>query len=115
MVQDLEQSHDGEFLGVREALAAGRLHARPRDADEARPRRARADRLDQRGAQVVARGLAGDEADRERTRRSHQRMMLRSLAARKSTNGASSGCDGTSARSCSVASASLSPERYRIR
>ena len=115
VVQDLEQSHHGEFLGVGEALAAGGLHARPRHADEARARRALADRRHQRGAQVVAGGLAGDEADRERTLRSHQRMMLRSLAPMKSTNAASSGCDGTSAFSCSVASASLRPDRYSKR
>ncbi len=69
VMQDLEQSHHGELLGIGEALAAGGLHARPRHADEARARRALADRRHQRGAQVVARGLAGDEADRERTRR----------------------------------------------
>ncbi len=69
VVQDLEQSHHGELLGVGEALAAGGLHARARHADEARARRALADRRHQRGAEVVARGLAGDEADRQRALR----------------------------------------------
>ena len=72
---------------------------------------ARAQGLDEARAQVVTRGLACDEADRERTRVLHQRMMLRSLAARKSTKGAISGCAGTSARSCSAASASFSFDR----
>ena len=67
VVQDLEQAHDREFLGVRKALAAGRLHARARDADKARVRRARAQGLDEPRAQVVTRGLACDEANRERT------------------------------------------------
>ncbi len=68
VVQDLEQAHDRQLLGVREALAAGRLHARPGDAHEARPRRARGDRFDQGSPEVVARGLAGHEADREGTK-----------------------------------------------
>ena len=111
VMQDLEQAHHGELLGVGKALAAGGLHARTRDPDEARARRTLPDRGHQRRAQVVARGLAGDEADRQRALRGHQRMMLRSLAARKSTNAASSGCVGTRAFSSAVASASLRPER----
>ena len=111
VMQHLEQPHDGELAGVRKGLAARGHHARTGDADKSRAGRTRTDRIDQRGTQVVSGGLAGDEADRKPLALGHQRMMLRSLAARKSTNGFSSGCSGTSTRSCSVASASLSPDR----
>src|SRR5687768_4621624 len=135
VMQDLEQPHHRQLLGMGESLATGGLHARTRDADEARAGRALADGRDQCGAQVVARGLAGDEADCQGMKGTrpfdvylhvrwkslsvkggaspsfHQRMMLRSLAPRKSTKAASSGCDGTSAFNSAVASASLRPER----
>ncbi len=111
VMQHLEQPDDRELGRCRERLTARGLHRRPRDAHEARPRLVLADRPDQRGAQVVAGGLAGHHAEGRGAGRRHQRMMLRSLAPRNSTNGRISGWVAASSVSRSCASASFSPER----
>ena len=58
--QHLGEPHDRELLGAIPRLAARRDHLGPRDADERRIGHARLQRLDEPGAERVARRLAGD-------------------------------------------------------
>ena len=61
--EDLGEPHDRELLDVVPGRAAGGLHPRARDAGELGLRKAAAQRLDERGAQLVARGFARDQCD----------------------------------------------------
>ena len=62
--QHFDESAHGKRFERIPRLAAGRLHPGTRDADEARLRQSRPHGADQRGGQRVARGFAGDDADR---------------------------------------------------
>jgi hypothetical protein len=60
------EPHDRERLDVVPGLAAGGAHLRPGDAGELRLREASPQLVDQRGAEQISRGFAGNQCDAQR-------------------------------------------------
>ena len=96
--EDLDEAAHRQRLQRIPGLAAGRLHPRTGDTDEADPGMARAHALDQRRRQRVARRLAGDDAEREGTRRNRR---IRHPVAR--APGSESANESTAQADCSAA------------
>ena len=90
MAQDGDQAHDRQTLLIHQGDAAGGLHARPGDADEAGLRSQFPQGADKAGRQLVAGGLVGDDADAHpgaRVQRTKPRGLLATKSARRSTSG----------------------------
>ena len=68
MAQDLEQAHDGERFGGLPGLASRSLHLRAGNAEEFSARREPAQRMNQIGAQRVARRFARHQTHPQRSR-----------------------------------------------
>src|SRR5439155_25817396 len=119
---DLGKPADGERFERMPRLAAGRLHFRSGDADEARFRNAGADGFDQHRRERVARSLSGDDTDGEvggsgdvshvhPSPLDQRTMPSVDATARKSTSGRSTGAAVAAAARAAFASSSASPSR----
>jgi hypothetical protein len=112
VLEHLEIAAHGQFLGRPPGVEAGRLHARPADADEVDIGPRIAQRLDQVRSQLVARRFAGDHGHRDAG--GHYRMMPRPPDARKSDSSATSGVAFAASAMAALASSSVSPSRYSV-
>ncbi len=123
---DLGETHDREFVGRYPGLTARLHHARSGHAECTQRRLPRVQCAQQSAAEVVARGLAGDERDIYRSRatgrgddgtlaHAPQRTRLRVDCGMKSTSNCTSGWSLAASVRRSTASSSRRPERYSVR
>src|SRR5699024_4766084 len=110
--ENFRQADNRKFTDVGDRATTRRSHRIAGHAECLQPGNLFTQSANERTAKSVGRGLGGDKTDLQRF---HQRIILRSLALKNSTNGARAGSFAARSSSASRASARRSPERYKSR